>query len=414
MDTIQFSSFPLMLQEAPGSNAVAGFITCEQQDFGLRIVLAEPAAKRARKAEAAVPVARLEYSDELAALLQGYEAAVAKKVAQARDAGELLTELCDLVVHALRAKQSATAGSGGAMPMHPASYYARLVAEVESLSQSGALLSVNAQLDEIKLQVRDVAGRQHCVTATLPLDYPNSPPALFADLPEALSMSGAWDASSSGLAAVCAKLAEQVALYQNLWDALDDLDRNTWVLEPENPSRSSCMRRIAVAPHCSVQLHVAPLTPLRVPQLRFLGADKAVQPLVSAFNARAQVWSIFDVRAIAGNILTGALLMQLWDQDGSLRSNLERVLDVVLPSAATGRDRQDYIDDHCGICYEYRLSEAVPDVVCSNARCAKAFHRLCLYDWLRAIPASKQSFASVFGACPFCETAISVSSAVRM
>lgn len=47
---------------------------------------------------------------------------------------------------------------------------------------------------------------------------------------------------------------------------LDDLDRHTWVLEPEKPSRSTTYRRIAVARHCSVMLKIDPRSPADVRQ----------------------------------------------------------------------------------------------------------------------------------------------------
>ena len=34
--------------------------------------------------------------------------------------------------------------------------------------------------------------------------------------------------------------------YQHFWDVLDELDKNTWVLEPEAPSRSCTHRRLAL------------------------------------------------------------------------------------------------------------------------------------------------------------------------
>lgn len=45
---------------------------------------------------------------------------------------------------------------------------------------------------------------------------------------------------------------------------LDDLDQHTWVLEPENPSRSTTHRRVAVARHCSVMLKIDPRAPTDV------------------------------------------------------------------------------------------------------------------------------------------------------
>lgn len=33
---------------------------------------------------------------------------------------------------------------------------------------------------------------------------------------------------------------------KEFWDAMDEIDEKTWVLEPENPTRSATMRRIAI------------------------------------------------------------------------------------------------------------------------------------------------------------------------
>ena len=36
------------------------------------------------------------------------------------------------------------------------------------------------------------------------------------------------------------------------WEVLDEIDRRTWVLEPERPSRADTMRRIAIGTHTTV------------------------------------------------------------------------------------------------------------------------------------------------------------------
>ena len=46
-------------------------------------------------------------------------------------------------------------------------------------------------------------------------------------------------------------------LYADLWNVLDEIDEKTWVLEPEWPTRSSVMRRIAfgTCSACVLRLH---------------------------------------------------------------------------------------------------------------------------------------------------------------
>lgn len=116
-----------------------------------------------------------------------------------------------------------------------------------------------------------------------------------------------------------------------------------------------------------------------------------------------------------------------WDPASPLAANLERCLDVKFPARPSDATRDsELLINSCGICYgtpkelrdvilifllllllEFQGdSDAVPDVVCGNQRCGKCFHRSCLYDWLRSIPTTKQSFATMFGVCPFCDQAI--------
>lgn len=88
------------------------------------------------------------------------------------------------------------------------------------------------------------------------------------------------------------------------------------------------------------------------------------------------------------------------------------------------REEEEEVEDgasvECGICYTYRLptddgtaaaasAEGVePDVSCANARCGRQFHRPCLVEWLRGLPTTRQSFVTLFGACPYCGEGIRV------
>uniref|UniRef100_A0A8C8ZV25 FA complementation group L n=1 Tax=Prolemur simus TaxID=1328070 RepID=A0A8C8ZV25_PROSS len=56
----------------------------------------------------------------------------------------------------------------------------------------------------------------------------------------------------------------------------------------------------------------------------------------------------------------------------------------------------------CGICYAYQLDGAIPDQVCDNSQCGQPFHQICLYEWLRGLLTSRQSFNIIFGECPYC------------
>jgi E3 ubiquitin-protein ligase FANCL len=171
---------------------------------------------------------------------------------------------------------------------------------------------------------------------------------------------------------------------EDLWDILDDIDQNTWVLEPERPTYSTTTRRVALGNHCSLQITVDVNRPRSVPECRFLGADSVVMQLREQLNKN----------------------LHKWNSTLTVRNNLELILQISFPSPKTTK-KEDFSME-CAICYAYRLENDIPDRVCDNNKCSKAFHRVCLYEWLRAIPTTRQSFDTMFGACPYCSTPISV------
>ncbi len=378
MSAPQSVSFVLPL--SPDMTEFRGFLCVGDAEYGLTV-----------RQEVGDAPPRLQCSPELAAVLEGFESVVERKAAACGSVSDLvaeLTDLCERILsgaggggggggegHSKRAKRTVAA----ARPEH----FARLVAEMEDRGLDVA--DVSERLDQVTLRATDAAGRVHLMTVVLGADYPASPPLCLADLPAAFAVAE-WDPEKSGLIAVQRQFEAVVAQYQRLWNALDDLDARAWVLSETN-SRASCSRRLVVAAHCYLQIDLVPLHPHLMPQIKFLGSDKLTQPLLDALNASAQ----------------------RWDGNATLAANLERCLGVRLPPRPSASEKEvEMHANSCGICYEFHgEADAVPDVVCSNGRCGKCFHRVCLYEWLRSIPATKVSFSTVFGTCPFCDASMS-------
>eukprot|EP01027_Heterolobosea_sp_BB2_P011504 GEZU01016744.1.p1 GENE.GEZU01016744.1~~GEZU01016744.1.p1 ORF type:complete len:153 (+),score=10.88 GEZU01016744.1:140-598(+) len=143
------------------------------------------------------------------------------------------------------------------------------------------------------------------------------------------------------------------------------------------------MRRIGIGNHSSLQIELDPLCPRGVPECRFLGADSVVVPLRDKLNQ---------------NILAQ------WDYTDTPRNNLQRVLGIEFPRPKEAL-KEDFSVE-CGICYSYRLNNQIPDKVCDN--CCMPFHRVCLFEWLRSVPSTRQSFDTLFGNCPYCSASITV------
>ncbi|KAI2657833.1 E3 ubiquitin-protein ligase FANCL [Labeo rohita] len=355
------------------------------------------------------------------------------------------------------------------------------------------LLFIDAEFRTLKLKAEDSAGRQHAVTVKLkskvalmwcdckimlrdgavrlwqglkerrervrgcggtdktmsdPHKYPTEAPEFSADLPVPLVIT--WT-SQSTLANVHSQFLLNVEALSEFWSVLDEIDEQTWVLEPEKPTRADSMRRIAIGNNVSIKVQIDPRHPKMLPECCLLGAehDRSATAGAAELTARnmfaAQCAFRFRVRwcrngvktvAVADPpsaggkcpVLSAALLwhfferieirvvtplrnklnanMHLWNPDCSVLQNMKDVLEIEFPSPATHEKSSFSVE--CGICYSYRLESAIPDQVCNDPRCGQPFHQVCLYEWLRGLPTSRQSFNIVFGECPYCSKPITV------
>ncbi|XP_042713175.1 E3 ubiquitin-protein ligase FANCL isoform X3 [Chrysemys picta bellii] len=216
--------------------------------------------------------------------------------------------------------------------------------------------------------------------------YPAEPPDCCVDFPVEFAIS--WIPQSS-LVDIYNQFLAALESLKEFWNAMDEIDEKTWVLEPENPTRSATMRRIAIGNNVSINLEVDPRHPTMLPECYFLGADHVVNPLRTKLNNN----------------------MHLWDPDITLLQNLKEVLETDFPSRAV-LEKTDFTMD-CGICYAYRLDGAIPDQVCGDSRCGQPFHQACLFEWLQGLPSSRQSFNVIFGECPYCNKPISVKMSMK-
>ncbi|CAN0864986.1 E3 ubiquitin-protein ligase FANCL [Linum grandiflorum] len=54
------------------------------------------------------------------------------------------------------------------------------------------------------------------------------------------------------------------------------------------------------------------------------------------------------------------------------------------------------------------MSGSATDYTCENTNCSRAFHSVCLGDWLRSITTTRQSFDVLFGNCPYCSDPVAI------
>ncbi|KAM3931651.1 E3 ubiquitin-protein ligase FANCL isoform 1-T1 [Leptodactylus fuscus] len=330
------SHCPMLLPQDLSGRVYDGFIGAQEKDFRLRVIL---------PTDLQLQSARLECSWQLKKVLQGYLHVVKQRLQQSPDLSSFMLELKTILDTALRNTNSVEASPAP-------QYYSCLVKDIENLGWD-KLLFVDNEFSTIKLKVADSSGREHVIIVKLGARYPYKAPDCCVDLPVAFSIS--WTPQSN-IQDIYNQVFSALESLKDFWDALDEIDSKTWVLEPEKPTRSATMRRIAIGNNASITIDVDPRHPSMLPECYFLGADHVVQPLKDKLNSN----------------------VHLWDPESGLLQNLKDILETDFPSKSDF-EKSDFTKD-CGICYAYRLDSAIPDQVCDDPRCAQPFHRACLYE----------------------------------
>ncbi|XP_036430194.1 E3 ubiquitin-protein ligase FANCL [Colossoma macropomum] len=362
---------PLLVALDKERTVYDGFISVQEKDFRLRISL--PPDHQLKQA-------KLHCCWKLKQLLKNYQDIVKQRLHHSSDLVSFILELRTILEVALKSQP-------GWLSIPPPQYYSQLITEIEDLGWD-KLLFIDTDFHTLQLSAEDSSGRQHAITVKLKAqgDYPAEAPECSADLPVPLAIT--WTPQST-LAHIHSQFLLIVEALAEFWAVLDEIDEHTWVLEPEKPTRADCMRRIAIGNSVSIKLEIDPRHPKMLPECCLLGAEHVVTPLRNKLNAN----------------------MHLWNPDCSVLQNMKDVMEIEFPSPATHEKSSFSVE--CGICYAYRLDSAIPDQVCNDPRCGQPFHQACLYEWLRGLPTSRQSFNVVFGECPYCNKPITVKMAIQ-
>ncbi|KAG6967521.1 hypothetical protein JG688_00006289 [Phytophthora aleatoria] len=390
--------------EDAARSAYRGYVSVEGDEFAVRV---SSVAYDVRTGRAVLDAAQLDVERALATRLKPHSATLKLRLAQASSLAGFATELEELVAICGRAQ------TGNQVALPSAKYYARLMEELDVVGWN-RLRQLSDDLRSLELETKDKAGRIHAVRVLLPLQYEAAgfavKPECLVDAPVTFELQWPPVDNQTVLDEVLKQFESFLDRFQGFWDALDALDAATCVLEPHHATRATGRRRLALERHASVQFEVDPTHPTAVlTELNFFGNQASVGVLRERWGNNAS---------------------SKWDESIPLHKNLENVLEVTLPSPKTTKAEEFAIE--CGICYSYRLEDEednneeekqetdgsiqrmteergsrIPDRLCENTKCNRPFHAKCLFDWLRALPTSRQSFHTVFGECPYCREAIS-------
>lgn len=372
------SEFPSLVPCDSSLSAYAGFVKFGNNEYRVRI---------------AADCSYFDADDELTAILAPKMSTLYQRLGTTTTAYNFLFEVRDVVEQELG--QEAVDGRSQKLAVDcilpPAAYYDRLLQHISSIGWEH-VSALDQSMRTIDLVVVDIASRSHTLNLSLSPDFPSARPICVVDLPGDFQPS--WDKGEQTLSSLLNQFRKTIEKYQDLFRAMDDFDHHTRVLEPERPTRRDSYRRIALGKHTSIRINLETVSPLTTyPECRFLGSEAAVAPLRQRLNENMHHWDN------SGNVLP--------------RNNLESILNIELPEALNSvtlakLTAEGELEDECGICYTYRLDDGVPEVACDKPECGKAYHRQCLFEWLRALPDTRESFGTLSGNCVYCEEPISV------
>ncbi|XP_077233970.1 zinc ion binding protein isoform X2 [Tasmannia lanceolata] len=268
--------------------------------------------------------------------------------------------------------------------MPPASsFYRAIYSEIEEVGWE-YLISLRDDLSSLSFRVLDTKGKAHIMDIELPKNYPKFAPSVTADVPFVCELK--WS-ENSRLKDVVHQFSEE------FWSTMDDIDRALLVVDPSQQSHAASFRQIGLGNDCYLLLSINANDPRSLPECRFFGPDNIVDSMIK--NWRKNI--------------------KRWTRDKSFPENLANILETSLPGPPDANKDDRQID--CGICYAQCLpvddelggmSGSAPDYTCDNPNCSRAFHSLCLRDWLRSITTTRQSFDVLFGNCPYCSEPVAV------
>lgn len=269
------------------------------------------------------------------------------------------------------------------------SFYRRIYSEVEEIGWEH-LVRFGEDLRLLSFRVKDKKGRVHILQITLDGTYPNHPPSISADVPYLFNLK--WSINSR-LKDVIQQFQKHLEKLQDFWNLMDDIDHSLLVSDLRYPQRALSHRQLNISNDCCIILSIDANDPTSLPDCRFLGSDSGVERLRGMWTKNCKRWM----------------------RDKPFSENLAHVLDIQLhgPSSIQKTDPQT----ECGICYAQYLpiddelgdkSGSGTDCTCENNSCSRAFHSVCLVDWLRSITTTRQSFDVLFGNCPYCSDPIAV------
>ncbi|KAJ6678810.1 UBIQUITIN LIGASE PROTEIN PHF9 FANCONI ANEMIA GROUP L PROTEIN [Salix viminalis] len=251
------------------------------------------------------------------------------------------------------------------------SFYRLVYSEIEEVGWEH-LVRFGGDLEFLSFRITDKKGRVHVMEIQLDKTYPQKPPSVSAEVPYIFNVK--WSVKSR-LKDLVQQFREHLEKLQEFWSTMEDIDHSLCVTNKKELSRATTCRQIDIGNDCLIMLSINAKDPSSLPECRFMGSGLVVNPV-------RKLW-------LRNN--------KQWMKDKTFLENLAFVLETELPRPSHVLENDQQVE--CGICYAQYLpmdeelgsrSGAGTDHTCDNTSCGRAFHTVCLVDWLRSITTTRQ------------------------
>lgn len=217
--------------------------------------------------------------------------------------------------------------------------------------------SISTDLYEIRLKYEDNNNLIHLLKIYLTDEFPKTISKINTSLPLPFEY---IKKNENILLNIYNDFVKEVKKYELFWLNMNDLDKNCWILEPENPQRSDTIRRISIGNNCSILIKINPLDVGSLCECTFLGNESYINELRNNFNENLSKWN--------NNELIRNNLSELLEIEFPSKSSMNNCLFSEMSSNMSGSNNGIMIE--CGICYMYKIeyngNKIIPEIVCNH------------------------------------------------
>ncbi|KAI0220188.1 E3 ubiquitin-protein ligase FANCL [Lamellibrachia satsuma] len=219
-----FATCPQLIVQNANQTLYEGFLDVSGQEFHIVVELPDRSLQ----------LARISCDWELKHLLTGYERLIEQRLQHTATLADFMEEFKTIVERLVEDSEVS----------HTASphFYSLLLGELEDIGWH-RLSYIDANFQWLHLEAKDSSERSHILKVHLHPQHPEVAPDCVAELPLPFHF---ISTANNSLKTLFGQFEQCLEQYQEFWDAIDEVDSGTWVLEPEKPTRSATVRRIAL------------------------------------------------------------------------------------------------------------------------------------------------------------------------